>query len=53
MTGIQVGSAPPMSNLTLILAALFAFLLLLAPAACGDDPGEDRIGDGQTDDEGD
>ena len=36
-----------------IFAAVFAFLLLLAPAACGDDPGEDQIGDGEINDEGD
>ena len=42
-----------MSNPKRILAALFAFLLLLAPTACGDDPGEDQIGDGEINDEGD
>ena len=43
-----------MSNPKRILAPLFAFLLLLlAPAACGDDPGEDQIGDGEINDEGD
>lgn len=36
-----------------IAAALFAVLLLLVPAACGDDPGEDQIGDGEINDEGD
>ena len=42
-----------MPTLKRILAALFAFALLLAPAACGDDAGEDRIGDGEINDEGD
>ena len=36
-----------------ILGGLFAFTLLLAPAACGDDAGEDEIGDGEINDEGD
>jgi hypothetical protein len=32
---------------------LLAGMLVLAPAACGDDPGEDQIGDGEINDEGD
>ena len=34
-------------------AALLALTLLLSPAACGDDEGEDEIGDGEINDEGD
>ena len=30
-----------------LAAALTVFTLLLAPAACGADPGEDRIRDGE------
>lgn len=37
-----------------ILAGLAASLLLFAPlTGCGDDPGEDEIGDGEIIDEGD
>ena len=37
-----------------ILAALFALTFALGPvAACGDDAGEDEIGDGEIIDEGD
>ena len=36
-----------------LAAALAVFTLLLTPAACGDDPGEDRIGDGEINDPGD
>jgi len=37
-----------------ITAALLAgFLLVGGVAACSDDPGEDRIGDGEINDEGD
>ncbi len=36
-----------------LLAALAAFTLLVVPAACGDDAGEDRIGDGEINDPGD
>ena len=37
-----------------VLAGLLAGALLLAPAAaCGDDADEDRIGDGEINDEGD
>lgn len=32
---------------------LLAGTLIFAPAACGDDPGEDEIGDGEINDEGD
>ncbi len=34
-------------------AAILALGLVLAPAACGDDEGEDRIGDNEINDEGD
>lgn len=36
-----------------LAAALTVFTLLFAPTACGDDPGEDKIGDGQINDPGD
>jgi hypothetical protein len=36
-----------------ITAALLALTLLLGGAACGDDEGEDEIGDGEINDEGD
>jgi uncharacterized lipoprotein YehR (DUF1307 family) len=36
-----------------VLAALFAVTLVFAAPACGDDAGEDRIGDGEINDEGD
>ncbi len=36
-----------------IAAALLALGLVLVPAACGDDAGEDRIGDNEINDEGD
>ena len=35
------------------LSCLFALGLLFGAAACGDDPGEDQIGDGEINDEGD
>ena len=36
-----------------IIVALFAVTLAFGTAACGDDPGEDRIGDNEINDEGD
>jgi hypothetical protein len=36
-----------------LLAALLAAVLSMGVAACGDDPGEDTIGDGEVNDEGD
>ena len=36
-----------------LLAALLALGLAFGGAACGDDPGEDRIGDNEINDEGD
>lgn len=37
-----------------LLAALMSALLVFGTAACaGDDPGEDQIGDGEVNDEGD
>lgn len=37
-----------------LLAALLSAVLVLGGAACGgDDPGEDTIGDGEVNDEGD
>ncbi len=37
----------------LTAALLAGFLLIGGTAACSDDPGEDRIGDGEINDEGD
>ena len=34
-------------------ATALGLALVLAPAACGDDPGEDEIGDNEVIDEGD
>lgn len=42
-----------MKPTTRILAALLAATLVFGGAACGDDPGEDRIGDGEINDPGD
>ena len=43
-----------MTPLRRVLAALFALSLVFgAAAACGDDAGEDEIGDGEINDEGD
>lgn len=42
-----------MKLLKKLLTLLMAGTLVLAPAACGDDPGEDEIGDGEINDEGD
>ena len=36
-----------------IVASFLAALLMFGGAACGDDPGEDEIGDGELNDEGD
>lgn len=36
-----------------VAAALLALTMLFGAAACGDDPGEDEIGDGEINDEGD
>jgi hypothetical protein len=36
-----------------VLAAMAAFSLIFLPTACGDDPGEDQIGDGEINDPGD
>ncbi len=36
-----------------LLTALLALTFVLGAAACGDDEGEDRIGDGEINDEGD
>lgn len=48
--GIRPGMSPVWKR---ILAALAAFTLLIVPSACGDDAGEDRIGDGEINDPGD
>lgn len=40
-------------KITRMLIALAAVLTLGAGAACGDDPGEDQIGDNEIIDEGD
>ena len=37
----------------LLALMLTATLFVFGAAACGDDPGEDRIGDGEVNDEGD
>lgn len=43
-----------MSKLRRLMAAfLLVSTLAAGGAACGDDPGEDRIGDGEINDEGD
>jgi uncharacterized lipoprotein YehR (DUF1307 family) len=42
-----------MKLLKKLMTLLLAGALVLAPAACGDDPGEDEIGDGEINDEGD
>ena len=36
-----------------VLAALLTATLAFGAAGCGDDPGEDRIGDNEINDEGD
>ncbi len=36
-----------------LVIAVFALTLAFGTAACGDDAGEDRIGDGEVNDEGD
>ncbi len=36
-----------------LLAALMSAVLVFGAVACGDDPGEDTIGDGEVNDEGD
>ncbi len=42
-----------MKLLKKLFSILLAGTLFLAPAACGDDPGEDEIGDNEINDEGD
>ena len=42
-----------MDLLKKIAVGLLALTLVFGTAACGDDPGEDRIGDGEVNDEGD
>lgn len=42
-----------MKPIKYILTALLVATLSLGGAACGDDPGEDRIGDGEINDPGD
>jgi hypothetical protein len=42
-----------MFDLKRVAAALLALGLLFGTAACGDDAGEDQIGDGEINDEGD
>ena len=42
-----------MTTLHRMAAAFLAVALVTAPAACGDDPGEDQIGDEEIIDEGD
>ena len=42
-----------MINRQKVAAAAMATLLLLGGVACGDDPGEDEIGDGEINDSGD
>ena len=42
-----------MKLLKRLFALLLAGTLVLAPTACGDDPGEDQIGDNEVNDEGD
>ena len=36
-----------------LLAALLAAVLTMGTVACGDDPGEDTLGDGEVNDQGD
>ncbi len=45
------GQSPTMTKR--LLTALLSLTFVLGAAACGDDPGEDRIGDGEINDEGD
>ena len=42
-----------MKLLKKLLTLLMAGALVFAPTACGDDPGEDEIGDGEINDSGD
>ncbi len=45
------GQSPTMTKR--LLTALLSLTFVLGAAACGDDAGEDRIGDGEINDEGD
>lgn len=42
-----------MQNWKRLLGVLMSLTLLFGAAACGDDPGEDEIGDGEINDPGD
>ncbi len=42
-----------MTLLRRVAAAFFAVTVVMVPAACGDDPGEDKVGDNEIVDEGD
>ena len=42
-----------MFDMKRVAALLLTMGLVLGGAACGDDPGEDEIGDGEINDEGD
>lgn len=50
----ELGTPGGMNERTRLLGAGLALVLVLGGATgCGDDPGEDRIGDGEINDEGD
>jgi len=44
---------PSMTKLRALLAGFLVVTLAFGASACGDDPGEDEIGDGEINDEGD